>query len=176
MMASKLILQRDKYSSATQSLVDLHWLNVEVRIQHKVLTVTQKCLNNNGPQYLSDLLACILEGCYGLRSADDDKKLIVSYTKCSTFTARSFSVMAPVWWNSLPNMIRQCKDLDQFKRQLKTHLFSMLLTSVDPYNSPVRNNSKLNYILNVLLVFYLYFICMCCKAPLRHCKVSAISS
>ena len=80
-----------------QSLVDLHWLNVEARIQHKVLTVTQKCLNNKGPQYLSDLLACIPEGHYGLRSADDNKKLIVPYTKCSSYAARSFSVMAPMW-------------------------------------------------------------------------------
>ena len=54
-MAAKLILQRDKYSSAVQSLEDLHWLNLEARIHYKVLTITQKCLNNNGPQYLSDL-------------------------------------------------------------------------------------------------------------------------
>ena len=141
-----LILQKDKYSSATQSLVDLHMLNVEVGIQHKVLTITQKCLNNNGPQYLSDLLACIPEGCYGLRSADNNKELIVPHTKCSTFAARSFSVMAPMWWNNLPNMIRQCKDWNQFKRQVKTSSFLCCIQSIDPYNSLVKNNF---YILNV---------------------------
>ena len=86
-MVERFLLQRDKYSSAMQSMADLHRLNVEVNIQHKVLTITQKCLNNNGLQYLSDLLACIPEGHYGLRSANDHKKLIVPYTKCSTFVA-----------------------------------------------------------------------------------------
>ena len=41
-----------------------------------------------------------------------------------TMEDRSFMVAAPVLWNNLPLPIRQAKNIDPFKRLLKTYLFS----------------------------------------------------
>ena len=38
--------------------------------------------------------------------------------------ALSFSVSAPILWNSLPEEIRNCHSIETFKSLLKTHLFN----------------------------------------------------
>ena len=37
---------------------------------------------------------------------------------------RAFSVAGPNLWNNLPSEIRDCTDIDAFKKLLKTHLFN----------------------------------------------------
>ncbi|MGH0144967.1 UNVERIFIED_CONTAM: hypothetical protein FKN15_004630 [Acipenser sinensis] len=37
--------------------------------------------------------------------------------------ARSFSTLAPQWWNDLPTDVRTAQSLTTFRRLLKTHLF-----------------------------------------------------
>ena len=37
---------------------------------------------------------------------------------------RSFQYASPRLWNSLPNNLKDCATLEQFKSQLKTHLFN----------------------------------------------------
>ena len=59
----------------------------------------------------------------GLRSNSDYKSLVVPQTRRQAFAYRSFSVVGPMLWNSLPNTIKQCKHLDVFKTKPKTYLF-----------------------------------------------------
>ena len=37
---------------------------------------------------------------------------------------RSFSVMGPILWNQLPNFLKQSTAVNQFKRDLKTFVFT----------------------------------------------------
>ena len=39
---AKLVLGKSKYDSASQTLQQLHWLPIQERIQHKILTLTHK--------------------------------------------------------------------------------------------------------------------------------------
>ena len=54
-IAAKIILNRDRRSSVTDCLKQLHWLPVRERIRHKTLTLVHTCLMGNAPMYLQDL-------------------------------------------------------------------------------------------------------------------------
>ena len=55
-LAAKLILNKNKYDSVTECFKKLHWLPIKTRIHFKILTLTYKCLNNQVPEYSSNLL------------------------------------------------------------------------------------------------------------------------
>ena len=61
----------------------------------------------------------------GLRSENNHKILVIPWTKNKTFTARTFLAYGPLLWNRLPNYLdlRLIDKNDDFKCQLKTHLF-----------------------------------------------------
>ena len=51
-------------------------------------------------------------------------QLIVPRVRRSTFGARAFAIAGPPVWNSLPDSLRDpAVGPDQFRRDLKTHLF-----------------------------------------------------
>ena len=45
------------------------------------------------------------------------------YLVVKLFGSRRFLVAAPRVWNSLPQELRNCENLDTFEKHLKTHLF-----------------------------------------------------
>ena len=57
-----------------------------------------------------------------LRS-NDLTLLEVPRTKCKTFGDRAFAFAGPSKWNKLPLAIRTAKNLNTFKKHLKTFLF-----------------------------------------------------
>ena len=58
-----------------------------------------------------------------LRSASR-RQLIVPRVRRSIFGARAFAIAGPTVWNSLPDSLRDpAVGPDQFRRDLKTHLF-----------------------------------------------------
>ena len=59
----------------------------------------------------------------GLRSAQHEDLLVIPRRKLKTFGDRSFTVAAPLLWNTLLSNIRACKNQLTFKKLLKTHLF-----------------------------------------------------
>ena len=119
--AAKLILNKRKYDSVTQCLLQLHWLPVEYRILFRLLCMCYKCVNGQAPDYL----CCYFtrkEATRALRSAQDDL-YVVPITKTKSFGDRAFSVAGPKEWNRLPAEIKDCDNFVLFKKQLKTYLF-----------------------------------------------------
>ena len=55
-MAAKIVLKKKKYDSSTRYLEELHWKPTQYRIEIKVLTLVFKCLHNQVPNYLRELL------------------------------------------------------------------------------------------------------------------------
>ena len=53
----------------------------------------------------------------------DKLELLVPTTKRKTFADRSFSVYGPKLWNTLPEETRKLDNYENFKKQLKAHLF-----------------------------------------------------
>ena len=125
-MAAKLVLKKGKYESATKCLKTLHWLPIKSRIIFKIAVYVFKCLHELAPSYLCAFINIRLVR-RGLRaaSADAGVLLVVPHTRRKTFQDRSFSVAAPVVWNSLPNSLRIIHSIGSFKKDLKTYLFNM---------------------------------------------------
>ena len=113
--ATKLVINKTKYDSATEALKELHWLPIRFRIINKLLTLVHKSLKGNAPKYLQELLHKHQPGRDGQRSSNDPGIILtVQRTKCKTFADRSFSVAGPRLWNSLPHNIRSIDNLESF--------------------------------------------------------------
>ena len=124
-MAAKLIFNKNKYDTVTECFKKLHWLPIKTRIHFKILTLTYKCLNNQAPEYLSNLLTINETNDRQLRPSSQYRRLIVPFVRLQTFAARSFSITAPGLWNSIPSYIKQSSTLSLFKTNLKTFLFKI---------------------------------------------------
>ena len=121
-MCAKLTHEKSKFDSTTEALAHLHWLPIRQRINFKIATITHKCIYGTAPQYLKDLLA-FTPTLRNLRSSIDTTRLIVPFSKCKTFAAKSFSISSPMVWNQLPTALREIANFELFKRQLKTHSY-----------------------------------------------------
>ena len=99
--AARLIMVANKYDSITPILKELHWLPVEQRIIFKINLITFKCLNNLAPSYLKELLTLYRPN-KTLRSSSDKLRLVTVPYNLKTYGYRSYSVHAPILWNSLP--------------------------------------------------------------------------
>ena len=118
--ATRILTGSRKYDHITVVLHQLHWLSVECRVQYKILLVTYKALQGQGPSYIKDLLQFRTTGRTLQSSAWDG--LYVPRTKLRIYGDWAFSVAAPNLWNSLPLGLRQPPSIALFKKQLKAHL------------------------------------------------------
>ena len=121
--SAKLIMGVKKHDHVTPLLKTLHWLPVEHRILFKVLLLTFKALQNEGPIYLKNLLN-YYQPSRNLRSSSSGL-LCVPKTKFVETSRRAFFVRAPTEYNKLPKDIRDCSSVSSFKSKLKTHLFKI---------------------------------------------------
>ena len=96
-------------------------LPVKFRIDFKILMLTYKALNNQAPDYISELLT-LYKPSRALRSSCQ-MLLVVTKTKTKLYGDRSFAASAPKLWNALPVEIKNSELLDIFKSKVKTHLF-----------------------------------------------------
>ena len=119
--AARLVTGIRKQNNITPTLKTLHWLPISFRIEYKIILLCFKSLNNLAPKYLSDLLIPYKKD-RDLRSASKGN-LEKPKTKLKTYGDRSFAYAAPTLWNGLPEDFHAIKDLDTFKKSLKTHLF-----------------------------------------------------
>ena len=116
--AAKLITRSRKYDHVTPIFKELHWLPVKQRIKFKIALLTFKALNNLAPKYLSDLIQVYTPN-RTLRS-QDQHLLKIPHIE-SNRGSKSFSHSAI--WNSLPPTLRECTNIGNFKKLLKSHLF-----------------------------------------------------
>ena len=101
---------------------DLHWLPVSFRIEFKIMLITYKVLHDRTPIYIHELLQLHTPS-RNLRSSN--KNLLVKpYFNLNSYGKRAFSVAAPELWNNLPEDIKSANSIDDFKRKLKTFLFT----------------------------------------------------
>ena len=124
-MAAKAVLKRGKYTSLKDSLQTLHWLPIRSRINFKISVLVYKCLHGEAPEYPQNLLITYILRREGLRSETIIDRLIVPRTEKKIFADRALSVVGPKVWNSLPNDVKSQKDVEHFKKCLKTHLFKL---------------------------------------------------
>ena len=95
------------------------------RVQYKLAVMVHRCLGRRAPSYIADYCMPVstVPGRQHLRSASR-RQLIVPRVRRSTFGARAFAIAGPTVWNSLPEgLCDPAVGPDQFRRDLKTHLF-----------------------------------------------------
>ena len=101
--------------SSDELFKKLHWLRVRERIMYKILVVVHKCAYGNAPADLKDLVR--------FSQSNRTKKLEVRSCH-GEMGKRAFSVCGPRLWNCLPTGLRMIEELEDFKRNLKTYLFT----------------------------------------------------
>ena len=103
--AACVIIGKRKFDHMTAAICDqLHWLPVKPQIDHKLCTLIYKCLHKNmAPVYLLDMCIPVssLLGRSSLRSAAHGD-LWHQCTRTKTFGTRTFEVLGPSIWNTLP--------------------------------------------------------------------------
>ncbi len=120
--AARVVTRTRKQDHITPILHELHWLPINQRIIYKILLLTFKSLTGTAPDYISELISRY-EPKRTLRSSSQSL-LLEQSSRTATYGDRRFAVCAPRLWNSLPLHIRNSASVEQFRSQLKTHLFN----------------------------------------------------
>ena len=126
--AARVCMGKRKYDSAKPLLQHLHWLPVKERIKYKIALLCFKCIHNCAPTYLQELIHINVKS-RNLRSSSDKNILFKPIKKLKTYGDKSFDFYGPHVWNSLPRAIRDLENINDFKRALKTHLFTQAFYS-----------------------------------------------
>lgn len=120
--AELLFFNQPKRTDVTPLLISLHWLIVAARIRFETLSLTfRDC------QWTRTLLLQCTPTSYSHRMRG---ALMFMFKKGqSHFPLSPHS--APLWWNELPTSIRSTENITTFKKQLKTHIFLKLSTTLN---------------------------------------------
>ena len=117
--AARIILHADCTTPSAFMFKELGWLSVADRLTHNKATLIYKALNNQTPEYISDLLKPMSEAhSRNLRSTENGS-LIVPRSRKSLHEG-SFSCSAPRLWNSLPQAVRNAGSLPTFKQSFRS--------------------------------------------------------
>lgn len=124
--AARLILNLKTNDHLTSAMHQLHWLPIHMRIQFKLCVMMHSIHTRQCPSYLAEMVRAVADNPSrpGLRSADSAE---YRKPKChGALGQRAFSYAGPLAWNSLPPTLWNITDRAQFRKQLKTHYFSLL--------------------------------------------------
>ena len=121
---AKCLSRVNRFATATEARITLHWLPSRARSRFKILVFAHKVVHlpNSVPHYIS--------APYSTRDHGRTTRFNVSNTlKCDfkrrllTVGGRSLNHTLPSVWNSLPQELRDIQSFSSFKSSLKTFLF-----------------------------------------------------
>ncbi|KAL2086981.1 hypothetical protein ACEWY4_018040 [Coilia grayii] len=98
--AARLVFNQPKRLHVTPLFINLHWLPVAARIQHKALTLAYKVTSGSAPTYLNVIVNAYIPSRM-LRSSNANR-LAVPSPKTKRGHSKLFSVVVPQLWNNLP--------------------------------------------------------------------------
>ena len=123
--AARTVMKCKIIDHITPILRQLHWLPIQKRICHKILSATYWSVHDNTPLYLSDLLqkhnpSRLVRS--ASRSLIDVPRPRDSKTKL--YGQRGFRYVALSLWNVLLESIKEKDSIQSFRPLLKTHFFT----------------------------------------------------
>ena len=132
--AARLIKGRAQRDRITPVLMELHWLPIVARIIFKICVMVFQAIKNGKPNYIRRLLVDYQPGTSVLlRSADEPFRL--DEPRCNLQMGfRAFKTSAPRLFNRLPREIKETDNVEIFKKNLKTYLFSDCYSQVGTIN------------------------------------------
>ena len=117
--AARLVRGKSKFQGSTAEFIrKCHWLRIRERIIFKICVLVHKCLYGSAPECLKKMLKY---------SGSERTKKLIQPTHKGSYGGRSFARVGPKLWNLLPQEMRMERDIDQFKKDLKTFLFDGFL-------------------------------------------------
>ena len=109
------IVMRASYNASAGALFDvLHWDNLSMRRKKSKANLMFKILNGEAPTYLQDLFSVR----YNIRNSE--MRLNVPRPR-TDHMKKSFCYSGAVLFNSLPQNIRKCQSLPQFKKAINKY-------------------------------------------------------
>ena len=132
--AARLVMGAKRHDHITPVLARLHWLPVKQRISFKILLLTHKCIHGAAPAYLTELIQ-LYEPRQSLRS--QGQLLLRPVIASMSYGDRSFSIAAPLLWNSLPLDIRSSKSVISVKKAIKSPLYLQAFHWIHNYTHSV---------------------------------------
>ena len=121
--AARSVVKADRYSSASQILQQLHWLPLKKRIAFKLATLGFKIYHKQSPSYFHYLSSkhstvSTRSTCHPVLQSTIQK------VRTTRIGDRCYFRAIPTVFNSLPAHIRDIDKYDDFKKELKTYLFT----------------------------------------------------
>ena len=114
--AARLILSKRRRDSASESLRELHWLNIETRITYKILLLVHKVVRGICSENLS-----ITYKSFNGRPSDD--WLLNTPNFKTKYGKRIFEYNGTRLWNALTPEMRKEENIKKYKTMLKTLLY-----------------------------------------------------
>ena len=100
-----------------------YWLPIKHRIDYKINLLTFLAIHGKAPVYIRELVPQF-RPVRPLRSLNMGVLLDVPRSSTKSFGDRTFAYAAPHLWNKLAESLHVITDLTQFKKDLKTHLYT----------------------------------------------------
>ncbi|MCU7800562.1 MAG: reverse transcriptase family protein [gamma proteobacterium symbiont of Lucinoma myriamae] len=119
--AARIILRADFMTPSQTMFDELQWLSFPKRVQYHTSVMIYKALNNQTPEYISELFIKTSDAhCRNLRSADNEMLRIPKSR--TAYLENSFAISGAKLWNTIPLSIRSLCSLNTFKEAIKRHL------------------------------------------------------
>ena len=119
-MAARIVCKSSRFDPATPLLMQLHWLPIEQRIQHKILGYIYSSLHGTAPAYFEELF----QHYNPERQLRSQSKCLLKTNRFSNqYGRRAIVNSGPYLWNKLPVNIKQSDSVISFKKHVKTYLF-----------------------------------------------------
>ena len=113
--ACRVIFGMRRRESVHEKMKSLHWLKVQERITFKMLLLVYKSFHGIAPPYLNELLH---------RNQSSSSRRESVHIPSTVSNPRAFELIGPKLWYKLPQFIRECDTIVDFKKKLKTYLFT----------------------------------------------------
>ena len=120
--AARMIANIRPWDSATPTLMELHWLPIKARIEYKICLLAQQAVVYGEPRYLRDYLVPYKT------DSQMETRLTVDIFRLNEpclsleLGRRAFECSAPRLYNKLPTSVKECRNIEAFKKLLKTHV------------------------------------------------------
>jgi hypothetical protein len=122
--ASKIVLGGKKYDHVTPILKELKWLPIRQQLYLRKAILVFKCMNGMAPSPLADNF--VKRSYISGRQTRNSQLLNIPLLKTST-GQRSFYYRGVKLWNDLSDKIKLCKNVDTFKRAMRSKLLNEFL-------------------------------------------------
>ena len=121
--AARMIANVRPWISAAPTLIELHWLPIKARIEYKICLLTHQAVVNGKPSYLKECLIPYWTKSDMITRISADNHRLIEPSLNLELGRRAFACSAPRLYNKLPSKVKDRKNIDTFKKDLKTSIF-----------------------------------------------------